>query len=154
MAGSSPHTWRIHFFTSINVSRIRIISTYVEITYNNGSLDHFSKDHLHIRGDHQFQNLDSLLTIGSSPHTWRSLRTVFHAALVIGIISTYVEITDLSNCILDRCKDHLHIRGDHSGKSPSLTIHLGSSPHTWRSLKKANLLLNSPRIISTYVEIT
>ena len=75
--GSSPLTWRIHFFTSINVSRIRIISTYVEITYNFTKFFCCIQDHLHIRGDHQPYHLALLSPSGSSPHTWRSLNLEF-----------------------------------------------------------------------------
>ena len=91
----------------------RIISTYVEITYNNGSLDHFSKDHLHIRGDHILSSKLPNAKKGSSPHTWRSPDTTVDDINQAGIISTYVEITHDKRVGEVEVKDHLHIRGDH-----------------------------------------
>ena len=69
--GSSPHTWRILTKIKTKVIRNRIISTYVENTFQNSFDYSFIKDHLHIRGEYPpMMNLNHM-NIGSSPHTWR-----------------------------------------------------------------------------------
>ena len=70
------------------------------------------------------------------------------------IISTYVEITTFLKIIIQKKKDHLHIRGDHKYNSKPCLNCLGSSPHTWRSPKIFEKRHDRVRIISTYVEIT
>ena len=71
------------------------------------------KDHLHIRGEHDYSPILIPAAQGSSPHTWRTLEVRFKDNNNHGIISTYVENTrlDTKNMITDR--DHLHIRGEH-----------------------------------------
>ena len=93
MQGSSPHTWRSLQYPCLLHLQDRIISTYVEITCFFCAIFAFSRDHLHIRGDH-FVIIDvAYLGMGSSPHTWRSLEDHNYTSKLYGIISTYVEIT-------------------------------------------------------------
>ena len=45
----------------------------------------------------------------------------------------------MENTIVESTKDlpiedHLHIRGEHHGDNIDLGNHLGSPPHTWRTL--------------------
>ena len=91
--GSSPHTWRTPNFSVLTTAYSRIISTYVE----NTSLGHMHIvcvwDHLHIRGEHFRKILEPLNSIGSSPHTWRTLEWAYSTREDDRIISTYVENT-------------------------------------------------------------
>ena len=74
--------------------------------------------------------------------------------VIVRIISTYVENTVFYDLILKNIKDHLHIRGEYL-RPPSVNgSELGSSPHTWRILKRSRSQLMKFRIISTYVENT
>ena len=154
ITGSSPHTWRSRRSLEQKATSYRIISTYVEITLQNWGIKRNIRDHLHIRGDHAPPVIIFNFGLGSSPHTWRSLKEKYVDPSTVRIISTYVEITLTIPCRVGVIQDHLHIRGDHHMQGVTCGMVLGSSPHTWRSL---GYMLNDVRIlriISTYVEIT
>ena len=115
--GSSPLTWRSQCSPNAKASRLRIISTYVEITSHIIWRYYPLQDHLHIRGDHDFKPEVAELKAGSSPLTWRSLFCFGFSLFFLRIISTYVEITKTFVANPINCKDHLHIRGDHTKQS-------------------------------------
>ena len=152
--GSSPHTWRSLFEYDQWCCSLRIISTYVEITDKASLIFWLTKDHLHIRGDHQVFLRVHWANGGSSPHTWRSQAGYVASVFPDRIISTYVEITYFLWKLCKRCWDHLHIRGDHWFNWSTMLTELGSSPHTWRSPTAESEVGVENRIISTYVEIT
>ena len=95
--GSSPHTWR----TQVQAFKVplnsRIISTYVENTGKDISYTINSRDHLHIRGEHSFNQLTRHYRLGSSPHTWRTHVRFSDFYKAMRIISTYVENTTYGN---------------------------------------------------------
>ena len=133
---------------------IRIISTYVENTSSIVPSLGCVKDHLHIRGEHFCLLQPQLHFVGSSPHTWRTQWMVKEGLLPEGIISTYVENTNLNLWRRSLSRDHLHIRGEHSYEQMQGAYQKGSSPHTWRTLRIKFRYSLGLRIISTYVENT
>ena len=93
LIGSSPHTWRIPHFKTLGAKRYRIISTYVENTRSAEAKSMLIGDHLHIRGEYYSISIVQLVSIGSSPHTWRILNKKHFLPIFFRIISTYVENT-------------------------------------------------------------
>ena len=90
-----------------------ITSTYVEnTTWSRNGLNDV-RDHLHIRGEHQSQFIQSCYRLGSPPHTWRTHNLVIDASNAGGITSTYVENTYRGTFVPECAQDHLHIRGEH-----------------------------------------
>ena len=131
---AAPHTWRILDEIINSIFKCRIISTYVENTFTNSRSNLWSKDHLHIRGEYNLLPKIQIIQLGSSPHTWRILRTNLSKPQKSRIISTYVE-----NTVLTLRK---------------WVWQIGSSPHTWRIHYFDNGSQFAYRIISTYVENT
>ena len=132
--GSSPHTWRIPAKTQTYFEHASIISTYVENTRLVQHLFRLFQDHLHIRGEYLLHRPRYDYHQGSSPHTWRILNLCRSGADVIGIISTYVENTQVLFKVQALIQDHLHIRGEYYYLKDSYS--------------------GGARIISTYVENT
>ena len=132
--GSPPHTWRTQPRQLVNNLVIGITSTYVENTKIHYLKNSFIEDHLHIRGEHSASPSRELDTIGSPPHTWRTLRHEDALKIIV--------------------KDHLHIRGEHSKVRSSSDLDLGSPPHTWRTRLQNYQQKWNCRITSTYVENT
>ena len=152
--GSPPHTWRTQSFCHFAEIGDRITSTYVENTSLCPIfLSHFL-DHLHIRGEHKAFAILQKSGIGSPPHTWRTLKLVLLKKSKLRITSTYVENTKSLVRLSLSCRDHLHIRGEHSALLAHDIAKMGSPPHTWRTLKKHHGALLMKRITSTYVENT
>ena len=69
--GSPPHTWRILKVQPPLSRAIRITSTYVENTLEDGEVIATAEDHLHIRGEYSLLAMISYRRAGSPPHTWR-----------------------------------------------------------------------------------
>ena len=112
-----------------------IISTYVENTWAKESEEYKMRDHLHIRGEHSPRIYFLGKFSGSSPHTWRTRQFVLTQTRSSRIISTYVENTRNTLHAHALSKDHLHIRGEHLGAWSYSATSIGSSPHTWRTLR-------------------
>ena len=112
------------------------------------------QDHLHIRGEHNSSSPLTTFLEGSPPHTWRTLKANFVSPCWNRITSTYVENTMQAVVYTYSIEDHLHIRGEHCHTTACNTSLVGSPPHTWRTLKLANLIKSGLGITSTYVENT
>ena len=119
---------------SLKTTNHRIISTYVENTFNKMSQIKPDRDHLHIRGEYYSSAIAYTSWSISSPHTWRILSTRLLKLQKLRIISTYVENTKSFVIFLLHIWDHLHIRGEYSDGFTGNSTVLGSSPHTWRIL--------------------
>ena len=145
LSGSSPHTWRIPVRLPENGDRVRIISTYVENTLLFSMFSPLNKDHLHIRGEYLQEENEKLREEGSSPHTWRIHKEAIQLISIARIISTYVENTFTLGDKNEKCRDHLHIRGEYLFSVSSNFTRLGSSPHTWRILLNNDLMPASAR---------
>ena len=91
-----------------------------------------NRDHLHIRGEYDTTAGGFAGTKGSPPHTWRIPDFGDSSARLIRITSTYVENTLSAGTYEMGIRDHLHIRGEYSGKYPNTRLNSGSPPHTWR----------------------
>ena len=115
--GSPPHTWRTLYRLPLLELSFGITSTYVENTHSRINRCSHCRDHLHIRGEHISSLALTLWTIGSPPHTWRTLSLRNFVALSPRITSTYVENTVCLSIIVRALWDHLHIRGEHSKRS-------------------------------------
>ena len=135
LLGSSPHTWRILVSAMVAAIGLRIISTYVENTSYSHCRGSYYQDHLHIRGEYQLTILEKKAIKGSFPHTWRIQAFNHLLNPQHGIISTYVENTQLRHLVKKKQKDHLHIRGEYFLIISVFITPLGSSPHTWRILQ-------------------
>ena len=90
------------------------------------------EDHLHIRGEYQFEDVLKAINQGSSPHTWRIHNWWTPRPYCNRIISTYVENTDAFFLYHLQKEDHLHIRGEYAESVRAKVKEEGSSPHTWR----------------------
>ena len=101
------------------LDKTRIISTYVENTGLFRLQGQRTKDHLHIRGEYCQSPSLFIFTVGSSPHTWRIHDETTRAKAEEGIISTYVENTEIEEQVKPGERDHLHIRGEYTKKIPS-----------------------------------
>ena len=113
-----------------------------------------NQDHLHIRGEYTISFTNNFPAIGSPPHTWRILNSVWSSSILQGITSTYVENTLKPFEKFQWIQDHLHIRGEYVKVLAQLLAVAGSPPHTWRILKYRKWLATQIRITSTYVENT
>ena len=71
-------------------------------------------DHLHMRGEYNFNELVGKVFLGSPPHAWRILQ-VFYLSFSAD-------------------EDHLHMRGEYFAVSFSNFLPSGSPPHAWRIL--------------------
>ena len=135
-------------------SRTVTLSTCVE----NTAFPYFSftapKDHLHIRGEYDKSQIQSLSSQGSPPHTWRILRFNAYFLYFYRITSTYVENTCSILIHFSVFWDHLHIRGEYLLQHLLEVPNLGSPPHTWRIQSFFCSSGFSTRITSTYVENT
>ena len=152
--GSPPHTWRKLLSTSTPLPLYRITSTYVEKTLITRWKNGLSRDHLHIRGENSHSALKQLSMMGSPPHTWRKLLSAYHNHHFLGITSTYVEKTNVTDVAKDKTEDHLHIRGENNCRCSWSWYSLGSPPHTWRKPNHLSHYPEANRITSTYVEKT
>ena len=74
--------------------------------------------------------------------------------MLLGIISTYVENTQIIKSYKQIVEDHLHIRGEYADELLPQLYNQGSSPHTWRIQNFISDAQMMHRIISTYVENT
>ena len=111
-------------------------------------------DHLHIRGEYKNSQTDFIRFSGSPPHTWRILQYTIVKDSVNRITSTYVENTFQIKLKCRKIWDHLHIRGEYQPVPQTITVTLGSPPHTWRILQLFGRIAIAFRITSTYVENT
>ena len=93
LKGSPPHTWRIQPAFLKTFLNSGITSTYVENTDNYIQRFLLAKDHLHIRGEYTVLAVNSMVSRGSPPHTWRILINLLFLFLNYRITSTYVENT-------------------------------------------------------------
>ena len=100
------------------------------------------------------REVDKHIVMGSSPHTWRILKTFCSLLVSLRIISTYVENTICTHNFKMVSKDHLHIRGEYLQVVIMIKLRKGSSPHTWRIRYCQRQSITHKRIISTYVENT
>ena len=91
---------------------------------------------------------------GSPPHTWRIPAKLRLLLFACRITSTYVENTLEIKDLLPLSRDHLHIRGEYTGKELLTTLGKGSPPHTWRILGQVISYALTGGITSTYVENT
>ena len=138
----------------VQTHQARITSTYVENTMFSIFFNTKSRDHLHIRGEHNYSGSRTRHSQGSPPHTWRTLVSRLAPESGLRITSTYVENTRLKQNKAFMKEDHLHIRGEHLLKEAKQQTLLGSPPHTWRTLSVKCIGDLSLRITSTYVENT
>ena len=113
LSGSPPHTWRIRSYGQRTTIFIRITSTYVENTQTLNSINTQQQDHLHIRGEYLYVQLQALQLQGSPPHTWRILKSGLELRCRMRITSTYVENTEATFSVKSFNWDHLHIRGEY-----------------------------------------
>ena len=113
-----------------------------------------TKDHLHTRGEYDFDRQKMVPKLGSPPHTWRILYFQLIMMVVAGITSTYVENTVLEEPRCCRNRDHLHIRGEYEMSAINADKVQGSPPHTWRIPPVEGHHAIGTRITSTYVENT
>src|SRR5699024_10456204 len=128
--------------------------TYVENTQLIANSKYQHQDHLHIRGEYDYEMLISIAKLGSPPHTWRIPNMLYNFSRHFRITSTDVENTQEIWSIAIRFKDHLNIRGEYQIRFITFLSISGSPPHTWRILKRSGALPLDLRITSTYVENT
>ena len=112
------------------------------------------RDHLHLRGEYNKLPWSVGLLPGSSPLTWRILKSELTAIKAQRIISTYVENTLFGKSLIRWTQDHLHLRGEYSFLEITERNFLGSSPLTWRIPTGEAKVKDTRGIISTYVENT
>ena len=76
-SGSPPLTWRTPEGQWYRNPLAGITSTYVENTRSNVPVSTLSRDHLHLRGEHNVLGLWLVLSWGSPPLTWRTPPQIF-----------------------------------------------------------------------------
>ena len=152
--GSPPHTWRILAPQCIPLSAVRITSTLVENTLNRSSRYYRQRDHLHTRGEYDFDRQKMVPKPGSPPHSWRILAKLWRKPWAVRITSTLVENTLWCRCFWQWEQDHLHTRGEYTNAERLDEFNKGSPPHSWRILQPLSISSKIDRITSTLVENT
>ena len=111
-------------------------------------------NHIHIRGENNTDDDDSMIKAGSPPHTWRKHPAIIFEIYAIRITSTYVEKTTVQISKEINPQDHLHIRGENRQPVATYETKWGSPLHTWRKHLIEHRFGHPQRITSTYVEKT
>ena len=111
--GSSPHTRGAPRTRRRLAIHPGIIPAYAGSTLALAALQHVSRDHPRIRGEHKNGCTDSIVVPGSSPHTRGALIVKATEGLGYGIIPAYAGST-WQFCSDGRVgRDHPRIRGEH-----------------------------------------
>ena len=153
-AGSSPHTRGALEHGEVYQRRPGIIPAYAGSTAMNVWKACFSPDHPRIRGEHSPRLSESILVVGSSPHT----RGAPGFGAVVdperGIIPAYAGSTRRRGCRRRRRADHPRIRGEHCAAEIDFAVVQGSSPHTRGARRPSARGLDRRRIIPAYAGST
>ncbi len=119
--GSPPHAWRIQTLYNPDTVAMRITSTCVENTLLLKRKKETNKDHLHMRGEYYKQKVKQGFLTGSPPHAWRILLMRQLVNHLSRITSTCVENTLSGSVSSSTVWDHLHMRGEYTKETPSLS---------------------------------
>ena len=87
------------------------------------------RDHLRLRGEHDYDELKAKAAKGSSPHARGTLREASGACRRPGIIPACAGNTGRCACRRRCARDHSRMRGEHGDVESSSTIQTGSPPH-------------------------
>ena len=79
------------------------------------------EDHLHMRGEYKVREGFEPSRRGSPPHAWRIQLLVVEFMESVRITSTCVENTSFVMKTANTGKDHLHMRGEYTKETPSLS---------------------------------
>ena len=130
VAGSSPHTRGAHTHASLLLRAGGIIPAYAGSTFLTDVVNHGTRDHPRIRGEHCTLVHDAFKNTGSSPHTRGAPHDDRHPHAALRIIPAYAGSTCRRVSDQKVGGDHPRIRGEHGDMNPPPGVPVGSSPHT------------------------
>ena len=94
-----------------------------------------SKDHPHLCGEHAFKFSQMKASSGSPPPVWGTLNFSLSNKLYKRITPTCVGNTKPLTCVACPFEDHPHLCGEHTSFFRQRTIHKGSPPPVWGTLR-------------------
>ena len=133
-AGSSPRPWGTRCPRTGRVSRPRFIPTPVGNTTQHALCSRWMAVHPHARGEHAMRLDPPILTIGSSPRPWGTLRRAELVERIRRFIPTPVGNTRCQRSGWPGKPVHPHARGEHSLDLARAIRSTGSSPRPWGTL--------------------
>ena len=152
--GSSPPAWGPHSLVFFVVAPVRFILTCVGTTKHIVAHHDIKSVHPHLRGDHLFVALFSVVDNGSSPPAWGPLLLRHYRLFALRFIPTWVGTTLQRPFLLCAVSVHPHLRGDHFHESSAKLCRYGSSPPAWGPRDHWQGWLTRHRFIPTCVGTT
>ena len=131
--GPPPRAWRALTRGALASVQTRTTSTCVESTARGRRSGPADSDHLHVRGEHDWPDRDTMIAGGPPPRAWRALLRGGTRFLPLRTTSTCVESTAPGPALARREADHLHVRGEHGGAAHTLAECDGPPPRAWRA---------------------
>ncbi len=131
-----------------------IIPAYAGTTSPRRGRAFSARDHPRLRGDHLNGETVPIDRRGSSPPTRGPLRRRGQDRHAQGIIPAYAGTTTASAELAELRGDHPRLRGDHSDRSPSSALSMGSSPPTRGPRRERVGRLRAGGIIPAYAGTT
>ncbi len=129
--GSSPHSWGTPSLPVITAGQDRFIPTLVGNTPETYTRVIRTTVHPHTRGEHVDVPAVYTETVGSSPHSWGTLRLTARPAWHLRFIPTLVGNTRACRAECRSPAVHPHTRGEHELEMSEAQETRGSSPHSW-----------------------
>ena len=129
--GSSPRVWGQAFQHLALATGVPIIPTRVGTSRRNARNVQRYKDHPHACGDKNWEHLNQVLKLGSSPRVWGQAEMEALDAVPCRIIPTRVGTSITTTVYLMPGEDHPHACGDKSHQFEVFQRRLGSSPRVW-----------------------